>query len=73
MPPRGRASSLRARGAGGPAAGVSAKSGPTEGGPEDGGEGKGEDRSPAEATAKLETQSPEQPASYDTTGWLHGM
>ena len=72
VPPGGRATTLRARGAGGAAAGVSAKSGATEGGPEECGEGEGEDWSPAEATAELEAQPPEQPACYDTTGWIQG-
>lgn len=54
LPPGGRAPTLWARAAGGPAAGVSAKCGQTEGGTEECGEREGESGSPAEGTAELE-------------------
>lgn len=67
-----RAAPLRARGARRPVAGVSAKPGQAEGGPEECRDGEGEDRSPAEAAAELETQPTEQPARHNTTRWIQG-
>ena len=72
MPPGGRAAALRARGAGGSAAGVPAEPGPPEGGPEECGAGEGADRSPAEAAAEVETQPPEQPSCQHTAGRIQG-
>lgn len=68
VPPGGATSAQRARAAGGPAAGVSAKCGQAEGGAEECGDGEGEGGGPAEGPTELETYPPEQPACYNTAG-----